>query len=254
MSSIIIFGKGKSVLRCTKEYANGFDKVAFINMLRITGYERYISDRCNYWFFRTYEELGYATRDKTISWKKTENFADYKYYIENQLGIEKVFNTGNHSHQRIYKYLDKNIEYDTHWRRSMMKELLWAQHSRSPDRKWFPPSGLLALDYFIHTKLFKKIALVGFDFYQVETGLDNKDIYNHYYFLDKDSKDESLINKTGEDPNKVQYDNSEFNPHNPKKQIDYIITQVKQNPDIEFEIYTNCSIIQQQKFNNLKVL
>ena len=252
MSSIVIFGKGKSVLRCTKEYADSFDDVVFLNLTRVSGFEKYISSRCDFLIVATNGKLGYMVRDKTISWDSNDNWADRAYYIENKLGIKKILNSSVHAQNPISKYLDKNIEYDITFRKRMLQQNLW-ESEQVPEKNWFPPVGIIALEYFIACK-YKKISLVGFDFYEAATGLDNKDIYNHYYFLDKDSKDASLINKTGEDPNKVQYDNSEFNPHNPKKQIDYIITQVKQNPDIEFEIYTNCSIIQQQKFNNLKVL
>ena len=121
-----------------------------------------------------------------------------------------------------------------------MDQNLW-ESPQIPQKNWFPPGGILALEYFIFTKKFKKISMVGFDFYEVAVGLDKKDIYNHYYFLDKDNKDKSMINEGGEDLNNIKYNNSEFNPHESKKQIDYIITQVKQNPDIDFEIYSNCS-------------
>jgi hypothetical protein len=253
MSSIAIIGKGHSAKRCTKEYVDSFDKVAFINVTWVSGFEKYISDRCHYLFTSTYHNLGYVARNKTISWASNDNWADREYYIENKLGIEKVFNLGVHPEDNISKYLDKNISVDLIFRRRTMDQNLW-ESPQIPKKNWFPPGGILALDYFIANRSFKKISLVGFDFYEVAAGLDEKDIYNHYYFLDKDNKDESMINEGEKDPNNIKYNNSEFNSHESKKQIDYIITQVKQNPDIEFEIYTNCSKLKEQKFNNLKVL
>ena len=251
VSSIIILGKGKSLLRCTKQYVDSFDKVSFVNLLRVSGFEKHISDRCDYLFVATNGQLGYMARDKNVSWQNSKHFVDSKYYIENKLGIKQVFNMSVHADDTISKFLDDSIEYDLTFRRRMMAQR-WEQLD-SPERNWFPPAGILAFEHFILSKKFKKISLVGFDFYEVAHGLNDTDIYNHYYFLDKDNKDVSKIGD-GEDPDIGNYNNSEVNPHSPKKQIDYVITQVKQNPDIEFEIYTNCLKIKEQNLKNLKVL
>ena len=252
MSSIAIIGKGKSVLRCAKKYIDSFDNIAFINLLRISGFEDYISNRCDYLFLATNGKLGYMARDKRISWQSNQLWDDREYYINNTLGIKNIFNLSTHPENDISKFLDSNIKYDFTFRRRTLQENSW-ENPNLPEKNWYPPAGLTALEYFINHN-YEKISLVGFDFYQVGAGLDEKDIHNHYYFLDKDNKNETQINVDGKDPNHIQYNNSEFVPHEPEKQIDYIITQVKQNPNIEFEIYTNCSKLKEQKFNNLKVL
>ena len=252
VSSIVILGKGKSLLRCTKQYVDSFDKVSFVNLLRVSGFEKHISDRCDYLFLQTNGKLGYMARDKRISWESADTWDDRRYYINNELGIKRIFNLSTHAEDTISKFLDKDIEYDLSFRRRTLKENSWEDAS-VPEKNWYPPAGLVALEYFLN-KGYDKISLVCLDFYQVADELDAQDIYNHYYFLDRNDKNESAINQTGEDPNNIQYNNSEFEPHDPKKQIDYVITQVKQNPDIEFEIYTNCLKIKKQNLKNLKVL
>lgn len=234
-TSIVILGKGKSVLKSTKNYIDSFDKVAFINMLKISDYENYISTRCDYWFFGTYNYLGYAARNKNISWDNMENFDDYDYYIKNTLGIKKIFNIGNHARNTIDKYLDKNIVYDISFRRDMM---LPDMPKHKQPYQWFPPSGIIAFDYFLLNKKqynLNKISLVGFDFYK--TSMKNeKNICNHYYFLD--DYDKNVDNKKP-DIAGIIYDNTEVNPHTPDNQIKHFIQRVKENPDIQFEIITD---------------
>lgn len=254
MNSIVILGKGKSVKKITKEYVDSFDKVAFVNLLRVSGFEQYISNRCHYLFFHTNNpKLGYAVRDKTVSWENNRNFLDRGYYIENGLGIEKIFNISNHSGNTISKFLNGDIKYDTTFRRRMMDEKGWERAS-NPEKNWFPPTGILALEYFIDNNKYKKISLVGFDFYEVVSGCDPNDAYNQYYFLDTKNRDITKINRDEKDPNGIIYNNSEINPHTPKNQIDFVIRQIKRRPDIQFEICTNSSLIKELKIDNLKIL
>lgn len=90
--SIIIIGKGPSVLKSTKEFVDSFDEVAICNRPLYEGYEEYISDHADYDF---------CTNLQTVRQYTLE-------FIE-KLGIKKTIATGLNSALRNnfeYKNLD----------------------------------------------------------------------------------------------------------------------------------------------------
>lgn len=196
MSSIILFGKGKSLLRCKKNYVNSFEKIAIINYPKFI--EENMGDKADFHFTLVYG-------DKICDWGDKKM---YKDYAENGLKIKKIYNIGNQIkdhyerkyHEDIYKV---KIPIDYKFRQNQRKYF-----------DWFPPSGILAFDYLLRSKKYKKICLVGFDFYNFETKCSNNSYYNG--------------KMTGGLPT-----------HTPKKQVEHLIKRIKENPNISFILYTN---------------
>jgi len=230
MSSIVIIGKGNSVLKCTQTYVDSCDKVCFINYPRVTGYEKNISTRCDYHICLTDSQIDFmATIDTNITWDTDlKKYIDYDYYINNTLGITHILQCGNHPREKYMKYIKnkKNIQVDVFFRRKMMQQMRYL----SKYNNWFPSSGILAFDFFINSKQFKTITLVGYDFYTSnDKTLDINKKSSNYYFL----HDDNIKNIR---------DNTIGNTHNPQQSIDYIIKRIKEHPDIQFIMYTNCTL------------
>ena len=55
--SVVIIGKGESVLRCTKEFVDTFDEVAICNRPVYEGYEHLISNHADYDFITNTESV-----------------------------------------------------------------------------------------------------------------------------------------------------------------------------------------------------
>lgn len=75
--SIVIIGKGESVLRCTKEFIDTFDEVAICNRPVYEGYEHLISNHADYDFVTN-----------------TESVRQYSEDLKKQLGIKETILTG----------------------------------------------------------------------------------------------------------------------------------------------------------------
>lgn len=86
--SVVIIGKGPSVLRSTKKFVDSFDEVAICNRPLYDGYENYISSRADYDF---------CTNLKTVR--------QYTPELIEKLGIKKTILTGENS------FLRNNFEY-----------------------------------------------------------------------------------------------------------------------------------------------
>lgn len=194
--SIIIFGKGQSLLRCTKEFTDTFNEVVLINYPEIM--ENHMGNKADYHFSLSYgngKNIGVDWNSEDIK----------KNYLENNLGIKKFFNIGNHNRSDHLKYYkDKSINFDLNFRRNYMNK----------NFDWFPPSGILAFDYFLKQKKYNKICLVGFDFYNFDKKCSNNNYYNN--------------KMTGG-----------LHTHTPKKQVEYLINVFKKNKNINFILYTN---------------
>ena len=95
MKSIIIFGKGPSLLRCTKDFVDEFDDIAI----------------CNYPFLNDFFKN--LIKDKEIKY----HFANcgtfderYTDKINKQLKIQNIFNTNKKTSVNYYRFLkDKSL-------------------------------------------------------------------------------------------------------------------------------------------------
>lgn len=223
MSSIVIIAKGPSVLKCNKQFIDSFSQVAIINYPVYTGYEKYISNHADYHFCMTYcsDKMDFTCNDIK------------KYYLDNTLGIKEICNVGNQDrdmHSKYYK--NKKIKWDFKFR---------MKHNNRKQFDWFLPAGILALDYFLKNKTYKRIGLVGFDFFSSDNKL--------YYFSDNIEMAKTRFPEFWKDKYKKP---QKTNSHNPDKQIKYVIDAIKNNKNIKFELYTNYKKF--PKLKNLTVL
>lgn len=141
MKSVIIIGKGPSVLKCKKEWVETFDEVAMINAVPFENYEDKIGSKAKYWF-----------RNWSCTWYPDE-------YLK-QLEISIVVNTTNKMHS---------------WKGKSFSEL-FPKHITCLFPNYFdeikcecnfsPTSGTSAFEYFIKHK-FDRIGMVGIDLYQI---------------------------------------------------------------------------------------
>jgi hypothetical protein len=138
--SLIIIGKGCSVLRCKKEFVDSHDEVCIINHVIFEGYEHLISDRADL-MFGNRTSLRYSEPEVK------------------KLGLKKIFYTG-HLGQKFDRG-SRNIEFI--YPRPNLHEEMLAKYDL------LPSSGMQGLYYLLKEKKYNKISIVGFDFYEVGT-------------------------------------------------------------------------------------
>ena len=141
--SIVVIGKGKSVLKCNKEFLSKFDEIAICNFPPIEGYEKYIGDKADYHFLNAHDTNPYSRK------------------ILDGLGLKSVFNT----HPKPYPASDfflpsHKVHYDSDY-----GKLVTSYFKKTYDLD--PSTGLQAFYYFVTNENYKTIGLVGFDFFKV---------------------------------------------------------------------------------------
>jgi len=138
--SVVIIGKGPSVLECKREWIERFEEVAICNHVVFPGFEDKIGDRADYWF---------------RNW-------DCQSYTEAQaraLGLKKVVNIIPEESRGVLLFRDRfpaYLEYEH------FNILPWFEEIHGSN----PPTGLRAIEYFIR-KGYKTIGLTGLDMYQL---------------------------------------------------------------------------------------
>lgn len=141
MKSVIIIGKGPSVLKCNRKWVETFDETAIINEVPFEGHEEQIGFKANYWF---------------RNWSCTWYPEDYLKKIE----LSKVINTTNKLHSpRGNTFSDLFPRHITCLFPNYFDEIK-LKHGFSPT------SGTTAFEYFIREN-FNKIGIVGIDLYKV---------------------------------------------------------------------------------------
>jgi len=143
MTSVVIVGKGISVLNSTQEFMNSFDEIAFCNFPPIKGYEKYIGSRCdwmfaNMWDPNPYDPLDFvATGCKSILNTHTKPFPDTDGAVASY-GVEYCPNYGTIVSEEFQKW-----------------------------HGFDPSTGLQAFDFFVKNPDYDTIGLVGFDNFKV---------------------------------------------------------------------------------------
>jgi len=139
--SIVIFGKGKSLLRCSKELVDEYEDIAICNYPVLNNnFNKLIDGRIIKYYFancRTFDER-------------------YTDKINEKLGIQYIINTNLST--TTYKNYIKN-------------KLLFGENIREYYEKYFkekydglnPSTGIIALQYILDLNKYDKIMLVGFD-------------------------------------------------------------------------------------------
>uniref|UniRef100_A0A6C0KHU7 Uncharacterized protein n=1 Tax=viral metagenome TaxID=1070528 RepID=A0A6C0KHU7_9ZZZZ len=190
MKSIILFGKGPSVSKCTKEIVEKYDDIAIVNYPVLND------------FFKS------LISDKKIKY----HFANYSTYddrytdqVNDMLNIENILNTN-------YKTSNSYIHY-------LKNKNLFKGSIREKYEKYFknnfdldPNSGILGLQFLIDTGEYDNILLVGFDNYKrgeqtYYYPIDNanwKVLADSNHYLKLISKDGTYVGVNGHDPEKTE--------------------------------------------------
>ena len=142
MKSVVIIGKGPSVLKSTKAFVDSFDEVAICNFPPMEKYQHLISNRAQYHFLNAGDPLPYS-RD-----------------FLNGLGLIHIFNTSQFIHLPHWdtdQFMpDHKVFYYSDYGYKIKKEY-------EDKRGFWPSTGIMALDYFFKSEEHHKISLVGFD-------------------------------------------------------------------------------------------
>jgi len=141
MKSIVLFGKGVSVLKCTPNIIKGYDDIAICNFPVLDDFfSTLISNR----------KIKYHFANCTTFDKR------YDDKVNNQLQIEYIINT-NYDKCNKYKYYIKNKNLIKKSIRTRYESIFKNTYNLNPS------TGILALQYLIDTYEYNKILLVGFD-------------------------------------------------------------------------------------------
>jgi len=141
--SVVIVGKGISVLKCDSTFLNKFDEIAFCNFPPIIGYENHIGAKADYHFMNAHDPNPYP-----------------KNIIDN-LGLTHILNTHPSPHEG-YKncFPSYDIFYDPEYGK------ITTQYFKK-NYNLDPSTGLQAFYYFVKKEEYKTIGLVGFDYFKV---------------------------------------------------------------------------------------
>lgn len=141
--SIVIIGKGISVLKCNQVFLNQFDEIAICNFPPIKGYEKHVGTKADYHFMNAHDPNPYEKN------------------IINNLGLKHIFNTHTVPHKG-YKdcFPDHNFFYDSNYGKTTI-DYFKKEHNIDPS------TGLQAFYYFVKKEEYKTIGLVGFDYFKV---------------------------------------------------------------------------------------
>jgi len=143
MSSVVIVGKGVSVLNSTEEFINSFDEVAFCNFPPVKGYEKYIGTKCDWMFANMWDPNPYDP------------------HAFSEMGIQAILNTHTKpfpdTNGNIASY---NVEYSPNYGTLVVEEFK-TKHGFDPS------TGLQAFDFFVKNPDYDTIGLVGFDNFKV---------------------------------------------------------------------------------------
>ena len=190
MKSIILFGKGPSVSKCTKEIVGKYDDVAIVNYPLLNPFfSSLIADKKIKYHF-----ANCGTFD--------ERYTDQ---INDTLNIENIINTNKRTSNNYVRYLkNKKLfkdsireKYETYFKNNFHLD---------------PNSGILALQFLIDTNEYDNILLVGFDNYKMG---------EQTYYFPIDNINPKLKCYLGKEIKK----NGEFNiisGHNPEKTEIYL--------------------------------
>ncbi len=216
--SIVIFGKGKSLLRCNKKMVDEYEDVAICNYPVLNDSFSKLVENKNI----TYHFANCSTFDSR-----------YNDKVNKQLGIKNIINT-NSLNSNIYKnYLKDKILFTENIREHY---LTYFKNNYDLD----PSTGIMALQYILDLKIYKKIMLVGYDNFK-----QHKQMY-YYQVNEMNDKMKYLIH------NNTITKNGELNiisGHCPIKTEQYLYDIIKKYNDINFKIISDMEF----KYNNVNL-
>ncbi len=141
--SVVVIGKGPSVLKSTVEFIESFDDVAICNFPPIENYEEYIGTKADYHFFNAHDPN------------------PYKREILDNLGLKVIYNTHHVPHNGFESSFPKHsFSYSPNFGQLTVK-LIEEQYG------FHPSTGTQAFYHFAKSEEYDTIGLVGFDFFKV---------------------------------------------------------------------------------------
>jgi len=198
--SVVVIGKGPSVLQNTKEFIDSFDEVAICNFPPINGFEQYIGTRATHHFLNIHDPNPYS-KD-----------------ILNNLGLKKMFNTHPQAEGESNLFSECFPDNDVIYYKFYGQDLI----PRFQEEHGFDPScATIAFDYFVKKEEYYKIALVGFDCFKVgEKG---------YYFPVEQTQESHryLYRADGSTPFDEKGYRVQSNPHDSKSTEKFVHDMVK---------------------------
>ena len=221
MKSIVIIGKGTSILRCKKELIDSFDEVAIINRPIYEGYDHLISNHAD--------------------WDFTNNDApQYSKKWQQNLGIKKHIDTSENSEFRnkYWKWFK-----DNYFKIENIDDInKYGQSMWHIENQMGPSNGIMVFEYFVRQNDYNKIGLMGFDLMQKGKRV--------YYFNEEKAFDsiKYLWNNGTYDRDNIYLKNS---MHDLEITYSYLIETFRKNKDKEFHLLSDYDEFKNEKLNNL---
>lgn len=203
MKSIVLFGKGPSASKCTRELTDKYNDIAIVNY-------PFLND-----FFVN-----------LISGKKIKyHFANcgtfderYTNHVNDMLNIENIINT--HTTNNYVNYLNNKSLFKGSIRK---KYETYFKNNFDLD----PNSGIMALQFLIDTGEYDNILLVGFDNYKIGE-------QTYYYPIENiNTKLKYIIGDNKDIKNDGKY--NQVSGHNPEKTEFYLSSLKNKYPNIKLE-------------------
>tara|TARA_Y100000590_G_C15665896_1_gene994417 strand:- start:1000 stop:1674 length:675 start_codon:yes stop_codon:yes gene_type:complete len=206
--SIIIFGKGPSLLKCKKEFVDKFDDIAI----------------CNYPVLNTFFYNLIKNRTITYHFANCGTFDErYTDKINKLLNIQYIINT-NKGINNYKNYLENKSKFTKQNIRVFMEQYFKTNYNLDPS------TGTMCLYFILLTNKYNKISLVGFDNFK-----KGEQVY--YYKPEEYNKNiKYLINKN------IITKNGVFNIqslHDSNKTQQFYEDIFKKYENIKFELITN---------------
>lgn len=205
MKSIILFGKGPSVSKCTKEIVETYDDVAIVNYPVLNNFfKSLISDKKIKYHFANCGTFDDRYTDQVNDMLNIENILNTNYYTSNYyihyLKNKKLFKDS--IREKYETYFKNNFDLD-------------------------PNTGIIALQFLIDTREYDNILLVGFDNYKIGE-------QTYYYPIENINKKLKYIvgdNKDIENDGKY----NQVNGHDPEKTEIYLSSLRNNYPNISIK-------------------
>lgn len=212
--SVVIIGKGPSILRTSSAYINSFDKIVIINRPVWEGYEKFIPKKAH---------IQYRNNS-------TQNFS--KEEIK-ELGLEKVVSTahpGEKLHPDAHHDLIE-VEYPP-FTPGPDRSIIMSSDPLDPNTHFLPSSGPVAVAHLLSKDEFSKMALVGFDL----MALDHRAYYFKTNELQRNLKYLFGLGYYSSDENFIRLKPSD---HNIEQTQGFLVEKMKQYADVKFEVTTD---------------
>jgi hypothetical protein len=230
MTSIILIGKGPSLLRCNKEFIDKYEDIAIIGYPPPTeDFMKLIKGKKIKYHFCNCGDPYLINNNKN---------ALYDDNVNKELGIEEIWDYASGVNNYKKYLIDKSI-----FKKNLKNEYLQEFKDKYNFDKWGPSGGIYALHHIIKQDKYDKIGLIGFDNFEVGK--------KRYYFGIKHYQPslKYLLNPNG--PISLTNITKEKSLHDQEKTINYLSTIFLNKNHIEFKLYTNIAF--EQKHNNIKI-